>query len=326
MLDVTDNSNSIYVVSPAEGDWPRLSVVYIVVDHGRAAVIDTANNASVPHILTALAHLEIEPEAVDWVIQTHLHFDHAGGAGSLMCALPCARLVVHPRAVRQVVAPTLMWDKTAAHSSAAQTFRLFGRAVPVDENRIVPSSDGMELPLGGRVLRVLNAPGHVWHHIVVWDELAQAFFAGDAFGLSRHELDVGNRSFVLPASSPVQFDPEVMLSTVGRMLAYEPQAMYLAHYGKITRVERAGGDLCRLLHAQMAVARAARGEGSARHVEIFAGLEQLLREERARQQWALDDKASLNLLRVALNDCAQGLGVWLDSAQAETEDTEAVAA
>jgi hydroxyacylglutathione hydrolase len=313
--------------------------VYIIVDHGRAAIIDTGSNASVPHILTALAHLGIEPEAVDWVILTHLHLDRTGGSGSLMCALPCARLVLHPRSVRQLLTPDLIWNKTAAAAAAvaaaaypdgAQAFSLFGRPVPVDESRMLPSCDGMALPLGERVLRVLDAPGHVWHHIVVWDEVEQAFFAGDAFGLSRHELDVGSHAFVLPATSPVQFDPDAMLTTIGRMLAHEPQTMYLAHYGKLTEVERAGGDLCRLIHAQIAVARAARGEGAVRHTEILAGLEQLLREERARQQWALDERASLDLLRLDLNISAQGLGAWLDHTQraevAEDEDAEAVAA
>jgi hydroxyacylglutathione hydrolase len=334
MLDLTEDSNGVCVVSPADSfgsvgaDWPGLSVVYIVVDHGRAAVIDTASNASVPHILTALASLGIEPEAVDWVVLTHLHHDHGSGAGSLMCALPRARLVLHPRSVRQVIAPALLWNKASVFPGSAQTLRLFGRPMPVDESRIIPSHDGMELPLGERVLRVLDAPGHVWHHIVVWDEVGQAFFTGDAFGQSHHELNVGRRAFVLPASSSMQFDPDAMLSTIERMLAYEPQAMYLTHYGKLTDVERAGGNLCRLIHAQMAVARAARGEGAVRHAEILAGLEQLLREERARQQWALDDQASLELLRDDLKVCARGLGVWLDLIQAAeaAETTEAVAA
>jgi hydroxyacylglutathione hydrolase len=170
----------------------------------------------------------------------------------------------------------------------------------------------MELPLGDRVLKLLDTPGHARHHIVVWDGNASAFFTGDAFGISYREFDVGKRSFVFPATSPAQFDPVAMIESITRMVAYAPQAMYLAHYGKVTGVERLANDLFRLIHAQMAIAQAARGSGLARYSEILSGLEELVREECARQQWALNEEISLNLLRPDLCLNAQGLEVWLD--------------
>ncbi len=315
MQNVVRQSNGIYIVDSGYSGQSRVAAVHFVVDHGRVAIIDTGSNSSVPHILSALACLDIVPEAVEWVIPTHLHLDHAGGVGSLMCALPRARAVIHPSAVSHLAHPARLWEKAIKAFGLEQSFRLYGRLTPVDEEHIIPSRDGMELPLGNRVLKLLDAPGHTRHHIVVWDESARAFFAGDAFGMSYREFDVSKRSFVFPSSSPPQFNPIAMMESIARMLAYNPEAMYLAHYGKVTGVDRLANDLFRLIHAQIAIAQAARGSGLARHTEILSGLEELVREECARQQWALNAEISLNLLRPDLCLNAQGLEMWLDHLQ-----------
>ena len=125
----------------------------------------------------------------------------------------------------------------------------------------------------------------------------------------------------MPTTTPTQFDPQAMHDSIDRMLAMQPQAMYLTHYSRVTDVERLGADLHRLIDTMVAVASAARGTGVPRHVEILAGLEQIVREEAARQNWALSEDETLELLGMDLELNAQGLGVWLDSrrvAEAET--------
>jgi len=315
MEGVICHPDGIACIDSGHGGQSRQAAVHVVVDHGRAAIIDTGSNASVPRVMAALATLDIAPEAVDWVILTHMHLAHAGGAGSLMCALPNARVVAHSSVAGQLTDPAALWERAVSVYGAEQTYRLFGWLTPVDMRRIVASCDGMELPLGERALTIQNAPGHTRHHIVVWDERARAFFTGDAFGVSYREFDVGGRSFVFPATSPSQFDPEAMIASIERMLERQPRQMFLAHFGCVVGVERLANDLYRLIHAQVALARAARGEGIARHVQILAGLEELVREECARQRWAVNAETSLNLLRPDLGLNAQGLGVWLDTEQ-----------
>ncbi|CAM5470180.1 MBL fold metallo-hydrolase [Thauera mechernichensis] len=112
-----------------------------------------------------------------------------------------------------------------------------------------------------------------------------------------------------------------MHASIDRMLAMQPQAMYLTHYSRITEVDRLGADLHRLIDTMVAVAQAARGDGVARHVEILAGLEQIMREEAARQNWALNEDETLDLLRMDLELNAQGLGVWLDSQRVTAAET-----
>ena len=324
MRGVVRQSNGIYIVDSGYSGQSRVAAVHFIIDHGQVAIVDTGSNASVPHILTALASLNIVPEAVKWVIPTHLHLDHAGGVGSLMCALPHARVVIHPSVVSHLAHPTQLWERTIKTFGMDQSFRLHGRLAPVDEERIIPSRDGMELPLGGRMLKLLYAPGHARHHIVVWDESASAIFAGDAFGISYREFDVSKRSFVFPSTPPAQFNPVAMIESVARITAHDPEAIYLAHYGKVTGIERLANDLFRLIHAQVAIAQAARGNGLARHTEILSGLEELVREERARQQWALNEEISLNLLRPDLCLNAQGLELWLDRLHEKRAVEEAV--
>lgn len=312
MKELVSYADGVHAVDSGYGR-PQLAAIHVVVQDGRAAVVDTGSNASVPRVLGALAALGVAPEAVDWVMLTHIHLDHAGGAGSLMCALPAAQLLVHPRGVRHMIDPTRLWEGTSAVYGAERAYELYGRLVPIPAERIVPATDGLELQLGSRLFRVFDTPGHALHHICIWDASARAFFTGDTFGLSYRELDVDGRAFIMPTTTPTQFDPQAMHASIDRMLAMQPQAMYLTHYSRVTDVERLGADLHRLIDTMVAVAFAARGDGVARHVEILAGLEQIMREEAARQNWALSEDETLDLLRMDLELNAQGLGVWLDS-------------
>ncbi len=315
MNELISQPDGIHALESGYGR-PLLAAIHIVVEEGRAAVVDTGSNDSVPRVLSALAALGIPPENVDWVMLTHIHLDHAGGAGSLMCALPNAKLLVHPRGVRHMVDPSKLWEGTSAVYGAERAYQLYGRLVPVPAERIVPATDGLELRLASRRFRVFDTPGHARHHICIWDNTARAFFTGDTFGLSYRELDVDGRAFVVPTTTPTQFDPQAMHESIDRMMAMQPQAMYLTHYSRVTDVPRLAADLHRLIDAMVAVAQAARGDGVARHVEILAGLEQVMREETDRQKWALDEEQTLELLRMDLELNAQGLGVWLDSLRA----------
>lgn len=312
MNTLIDYADGVYAFDSGYGR-PQLAAIHLVVQDGRAAVVDTASNASVPDVLAALASLGIAADAVDWVILTHIHLDHAGGAGSLMCALPQAKLLVHPRGARHMADPRKLSEATAAVYGPERAFELYGHLVPVPAERIVEATDGLEIHVGSRMLRVFDTPGHARHHICVWDSVARAFFTGDTFGLSYRELDVDGRAFVLPTTTPTQFDPDAMHASIDRMLAMNPQAMYLTHFSRVTDVERLGADLHRLIDTMVAVAQAARGDGVARHVEILAGLEQVMREEAARQKWALNEDDTLELLRMDLELNAQGLGDWLDT-------------
>ncbi len=292
---------------------PLLDAIHLIEDRGRLAVVDAASNASVPRILAAVAELGRSPADVDYVLLTHIHLDHAGGAGSLMAQLPDARLVVHPRGARHMANPAKLWAGTVEVYGEAQATALYGRLEPVDASRIVEAGDGLRLPLGGRTLEVFDTPGHARHHVCYFDHAANAFFSGDTFGLSYRELDVDGRPSIWPTTTPVQFDPDAMHASIERMLARRPAAMYLTHFSRVDDVPRLAADLHRLIDAHVAVARSAGGEGAELQRNIEDGLRALLFEEARRQGWTIGREALLQVMAMDLELSAQGLAVWLAS-------------
>lgn len=292
---------------------PQMAAIHFIVQDGHVAIVDTATNASLGAVLGALDQLGLSPAAVDYVILTHVHLDHAGGAGSFMANMPNAKLVVHPRGARHMADPSKLFAGVSVVYGAEEAQRLYGTLLPVPAERIVDATDGLELDLAGRKLVCLDTPGHARHHICIWDSKARAFFTGDTFGLSYRELDVDGHPFAIPTTTPVQFEPEALHASIDRMMSYQPQAMYLTHFSRVTEAERLAGDLHRLIEAYVAVARAARGQGEERHREIRAGLQQIMRDESARQGWPGDDATLMELLATDIELNAQGLGIWMDN-------------
>ena len=188
--------------------WPNLAACYVLRGRDSAAIVETGTFQTVPRLLAALQQLGLDREAVSHVIVTHVHLDHAGGAGALMGVLPRATLVAHPRGARHLVDPAKLWAGTVGVYGEEATLALYGEPVPVPAERVVEAPDGFSLDLGARRLRFLDAPGHAKHHFVVLDEATRGFFTGDSFGLSYRETDGGpNGPFFFISTTPVQFDP-----------------------------------------------------------------------------------------------------------------------
>lgn len=293
---------------------PMLDAVHLMIEAGRAAVIDTGCNDSVPRILQSLRARGIAPAQVDWVLLTHVHLDHAGGAGLLLSQLPEARLAVHPRGARHMAAPARLMQGTIEVYGEAQARAMYGEIVPVPAERIVEVGDGAEIALAGRVIRVLDTPGHARHHVCYLDVRTGHAFTGDTFGLSYRELDQGGRNFAFPSTTPVQFDPEALHGSIDRLLALRPDALYLTHFGQVREVPRLGADLHRLIDAHATLAGHWRGaDREERSAGLRDGVRALVLEEARRQGWTLAEDRVLELFSgdIVLN--AAGLEAWLDA-------------
>jgi glyoxylase-like metal-dependent hydrolase (beta-lactamase superfamily II) len=288
---------------------PRFDAAYLVVEAGRAAIIDTGTNFSVPRLLETLAALGLSREAVDYVIPTHVHLDHAGGVGLLMRELPAATLICHPRGLRHMVDPSQLWASATAVYGIDEMRRSYGELVPVPAERAKPSSDDMVLDLAGRPLRLIDTPGHAKHHHCVWDARSRGWFTGDTFGLSYREFDQDGRAWALPTSTPVQFDPKAMKASIARMLAAEPECLYVTHYGRVTEVPRLAALLNGLIDRMAALARQAQAE---RHERLKSGLLAIYAESLREHGSRLPDERIAELLAMDLELNAQGLAVWLE--------------
>ncbi len=284
---------------------------YLVVENGRAAFIDCGTGLAVPAMLAALTGAGLSPDAVDWLILTHVHLDHAGGAGLLMQQLPNARLLVHPRGAPHMVDPARLIAGATEVYGEAEIARSYGPVLPVATERVVIAEDGHHVDLAGRSLLCLHTPGHARHHLCVWDARSRAWFTGDTFGLSYRELDSARGAFIIPTSSPVQFDPEPLKQSIARMLAYEPQAMFLTHYDRVGDVARLAADLVEQIDAMVQIGHQCDARPD-RHRCLVAALTALYLERAQAHGCPLDDAAVTQVLAMDIELNAQGLACWLD--------------
>jgi glyoxylase-like metal-dependent hydrolase (beta-lactamase superfamily II) len=292
---------------------PLFDAAYLIVEDGRAAFIDTGTNHAVPRLLGALEALGLARDAVDAVIPTHVHLDHAGGAGLLMRSLPNATLWVHPRGARHLIDPSALVAGATAVYGAEEIERSYGRIVGVAADRVRETADGLTIMLAGRPLLALDTPGHARHHHCLWDERSRGFFTGDTFGLSYREFDTPNGPWLVPTTTPVQFDPQALRASVLRLLSYRPAAMYLTHYGRIDGVERLGATFLEQLDEMVALALRLK-DSPQRHDALKQGLLALHSARLRALGSPLDDARIAELLQVDLELNAQGIEVWLDKA------------
>ncbi len=310
--DITPFGQGIYAVDSAFGR-PHLDAVHLIVHEGRAALVDTAVNSGVPHVLAALAELGIAREAVDYVVLTHVHLDHAGGAGALMRELPNAKLTVHPRGARHMIDPGKLTLATYAVYGEAKARAMYGDIVPVPQERVIETPDGATLELAGRELLFLDTPGHARHHVCIRDALTGHFFTGDTFGFIFRELDAGGRRHAFPTLTPSQLDPAELHRSIDRIMSFGPEAVYATHYGQARETPRLAADLHRLIDAQVDVALRVRDAGEQRKRFVMEGIAAIVEAEARRQGWPLQGRAALDYFAADIELNAQGLEAWLNS-------------
>jgi glyoxylase-like metal-dependent hydrolase (beta-lactamase superfamily II) len=298
---------------------PRFDAAYLVIHNGRAAFIDTGTNHGVPRLLAALDALGLTRDAVEYVIPTHVHLDHAGGAGLLMTHLPRATMVVHPRGARHMIDPTALMQGALAVYGPDEMARSYGSLVGVDAARVRVSDDGMDLVLGGeRVLHLIHTPGHARHHHCIWDAATRGWFTGDTFGSSYREFDTANGAWIFPTTVPVQFDPAPLRASVQRLMSFAPTCVYLTHYSRVGDVPRLAMRLLRVLDGMVAIGERLRSVTD-RHHALKRDLTQLYASALA--EHGIDPTAPmLDLLAIDIELNAQGIAVWLDRPAKERKE------
>ncbi len=309
----TDASRDHGIITVDTGfQRPGFDAAHLLIERGRAAFIDCATTHSVPLLLEALSVHGLTPGDVDWLILTHVHLDHAGGAGALMRQLPNARLVVHPRGAPHMIDPSRLIAGATAVYGEEEMARSYGEVVPVPEHRVVIAHDGHVIDLAGRALLCVDTPGHARHHFCIWDQRSRCWFTGDTLGLSYREFDSPRGAFVLPTTSPVQFEPEPLKASIRMLLEREPQAAYLTHYGRVEDVPRLAADMIEQIDTMVEFAREAHASGDDRHAHLVTSLSDYYADRARAHGCALDEAQVRELLEVEVEINAQGLEVWLD--------------
>jgi len=292
---------------------PGLCAAYLLVENGRAALIDCGTAACAGRVLDAIDAAGVARETVDWLLVTHVHLDHAGAAGPLMQALPNAHLVVHPRGAPHMIDPARLIAGATAVYGAAMFARDHAGMRPVDASRVIAAEDGHVVDLGGRPLTCVHTPGHALHHYSIWDARARQWFAGDTFGISYREFDNANGAFILPTTSPVQFDPEALKRSIATLIAHAPEVIHLTHYAQVHECARLAADLSEQIDAMVALARQARTQPDRQQALVQSLTDLYLHRARAHGIANLDMVQPLLENDIGLN--AQGLNIWLDRQQ-----------
>jgi glyoxylase-like metal-dependent hydrolase (beta-lactamase superfamily II) len=312
---VTDYDNG---VSAIDADYlrPGLAAIHLIQQNGQAALVDTGTSSSVPGVMNALREKNLAPADVAYVFLTHIHLDHAGGAGEFMHLLPNARLVVHPRGARHMVDPARLIASATTVYGEAEFKRVYRTIRPVDANRIIEAPDGFHLDFNDRPLLFLDTPGHARHHYCILDERYQSFFTGDTFGISYREFDVDGMEFVFPTTTPVQFDPMAAHASLDRLMSYHPSYAFLTHYGRVGHLARHADEMHDLIDAHVTLALKLRAHGPGRPAALAEELGSLLLNRILDHGCKLPEEEIRNLLDLDVRLNAQGLENWLDHAGA----------
>lgn len=227
-------------------DRPQFAAAYLIVEGERAAFVDNNTSRALPRLLAALETAGLEPTQVEYAIITHVHLDHAGGTSALTEACPNATVLAHPRAARHVVDPDKLISSASAVYGEEEFRRLYGDIEPVPEQRVRIMQDGETLKFGRRELTFLHTRGHANHHFCIADSASNSLFTGDAFGLVYPALQ-GQGTFAFPSTSPTDFDAELARESVQRIVASGAERLFPTHFGELTDIRTAAGQLIRHL-------------------------------------------------------------------------------
>lgn len=291
---------------------PNLAACYLIRAGERLACVETGTARSVPGILAAVAALGLTPQALDYVIPTHVHLDHAGGAGALMARCPNARLVVHPKGADHMIDPSKLVAGATAVYGEENFARHFDTLVPIPAERVIIAEDGMTIDLAGRPLTFIDTPGHANHHGCLFDAQTQGWFTGDTFGIAYPELRTPEGPFLFAPATPVAFDPDAWQKSLDRLMAREPQALYLTHYGRVDHPRALEGELRQSIRDLAALALAEEANAPAgREERLETGVAEQLMTRARRQGCALEESRMREILEVDIALNAQGLAVWL---------------
>ena len=246
-LNVSNIADGISVID--SGYFSKdFAAIYLLRQGNEVAIIETGNKYSATNVQKALKMDGLSFSDVTYIIPTHVHLDHAGGAGELMNRCENAQLIVHPRGARHMINPSKLIEGAMAVYGEENFKKLYGEITPIESRRVIEADDNFILNFEGRELQFIDTPGHARHHFCVWDKQTESMFTGDTFGISYRDLDKENEVYIFPSTSPVQFDPEALIKSIYKIMEYKPQRVCLTHFAAIKPTQKVVDQLIDGIH------------------------------------------------------------------------------
>ncbi|PJZ85178.1 MBL fold metallo-hydrolase [Leptospira harrisiae] len=221
---------------------PQVASAYLLEEEGHGVVIETNTTHAIPKILMTMESEGIKRENLDYVIVTHVHLDHAGGAWALLEACPNAILLAHPKTAKHLIDPSLL-IKSATSVYGKENFdSLYGEIKPVPKDRVRVMEDGEWFSWKDHSFQFIYTKGHANHHFCIYDKKTNGIFTGDSFGISYPHLENGKR-FIFPTTTPTDFDSVEAIRSLDRILETGAEVAYLTHFGEIGNLKENATDL-----------------------------------------------------------------------------------
>jgi glyoxylase-like metal-dependent hydrolase (beta-lactamase superfamily II) len=247
-------------------------------DASGVALIDPGPATTLPGLLTTLAAQGIGVRDVRQVLLTHIHLDHAGATGSLLHVNPGIDVVVHEHGAKHLIDPSKL-VASASRLYGADMERLWGEVLPVPATNVTAIRGGERVTAGGRMLETAWTPGHAIHHVSYFDRGSGVAFVGDVAGIRR-----GSGSYILPPTPPPDIDLEAWRASADRILSWEPETLFLTHFGPHVGIRP---------HFQQLFERLDTWSALVRRLLADAGLDEQERERRFVEECALDMRRTL---------------------------------
>ena len=292
---------------------PAHTACYLLHDAGELALIDTGTSNNIPALLETLRELGFASSQVRWILPTHVHLDHAGGAGALLQACENATLATHFRGLPHMIAPERLEQGAMAVYGEDFFHQSFGALLPAPEARCLALKDGDRLNLGRSQLLFIDTPGHANHHGCFFHPNKANLYTGDTFGLHYGALDFIDTPWLMATTTPVAFDPALWMQSLDKMMALNPQRACLTHYGPLSKPQLWQQQLRQSIqdHVDIALEEEKNGEPDGREQRLANSLLNMALTRLAQHNPDLDKLRAETLLRDDIGLNSKGLTVWL---------------
>lgn len=233
---------SFITIDTEYADLKQVASAYLIEEEGHGIVVETNTTHAIPKILSAMDKQKVSPSNLDYIIVTHVHLDHAGGAWALLESCPNAVLLAHPKTAKHLIDPSLL-IKSATSVYGKENFqKLYGEIKPIPKERVRVMEDGEFLDWRGHSFEFIYTKGHANHHFCIYDKKLNGVFTGDSFGISYPHLENG-KSFIFPTTTPTDFDAKEAMHSIDLIMGTGANVCYLTHFGEIQNLKQSAEDL-----------------------------------------------------------------------------------
>lgn len=287
-------------------DLKQVASAYLIEEEGHGIVVETNTTHAIPKILSVMENQNVSPSNLDYIIVTHVHLDHAGGAWALLESCPNAVLLAHPKTAKHLIDPSLLIKSATAVYGKENFQKLYGEIKPIPKERVRVMEDGEFLDWNGHSFEFIYTKGHANHHFCIYDKKLNGVFTGDSFGISYPHLENG-KSFIFPTTTPTDFDAKEAIHSIDLILGTGASVCYLTHFGVIQNLKQCAEDLKIGLHlCQNAILELKQVPKENRLSFMGKQVELMIKNLANRNAVILTEK-DWSLLRLDVNLNAQGL-------------------